>query len=101
MLELPLNDKIDIFSLEWFFVLSLIRKNDMRAATKILAWLISKTKDQNKKDMIHLTIGRLLADIGEWEASLNLLRTNRKAFLLLAFCSGGEGMDFFQYRKLR
>ena len=71
LLKLPVENTLDIFSLEWAFVLSLIQQKDMDSATKILAWLLEKTKDQNRKDMIHLTIGRLLADIGEIEASLH------------------------------
>ena len=71
LLALPVSDTLDVFSLEWSFVLDLIRKEDMPSATKILAWLLSKTKDQNKKDLIYLTIGRLLADIGETKVSLS------------------------------
>ena len=71
LLALPLNDTVDTFSIEWSFVLSLIQTEDMDSATKILAWLINKTKDQNKRDMIHLTVGRLLADVGEVQASLS------------------------------
>ena len=58
----------------------------MDSATKILAWLISKTKDQNRRDMIHLTVARLLADIGEAQASLSYYSQvkNPSYFWLLA-----------------
>ena len=69
LLALPLEDKVDVFSLEWIFVLSLIKKQDMDSATKVLAWLLSKTKDSYRKDKINLTIARLLANIEEVEAS--------------------------------
>ena len=71
LLSLPLDKKTDVFLLEWSFVLSLIHQDDMDTAAKILAWLIKKVKDPNQKDMIHLTIGRLLANIGEISASLH------------------------------
>ena len=69
LLSLPLDEKIDVFPLEWLFVLSLIQKQDMDSATKVLSWLLSKTKDSYRKDKINLTIARLLADIGESKAS--------------------------------
>ena len=69
LLPLPLDDKTDVFPLEWLFVLSLIQQKDMDTATKVLSWLLSKTKDSYRKDKISLTIARLLADIGESKAS--------------------------------
>ena len=86
LLTLPVSDTLDVFSLEWSFVLHLIQKEDMSSATKILAWLLSKTKDQNKKDLIYLTIGRLLADIGEIKVSLSYYSKikNPSYFWLLA-----------------
>ena len=71
LLALPLEDKVDVFSLGWLFALSLIKKNDMDSATKILAWLLAKTKNKYRKDNINITIARLLADIGEKQASLH------------------------------
>ena len=71
LLSLPLSGKADLFSLEWSFILSLLKAGDLASAVKILSWLIEKTKDQNRKDMIHLAIGRLLADIEEIPAALS------------------------------
>ena len=86
LLGLPLSAEVDTFSLEWSFVLALIKQGDMLSATKILAWLIDKTKNQNKKDMIHLAIARLLANIGETKASLHYYTklSNASYFWLLA-----------------
>ncbi len=70
LLKLALDKTTDVFSVEWAFVLNLIKKEDMDSAAKILAWLLKKTKDQSRKDKIHLTIGRLLADRGETDAAL-------------------------------
>ena len=70
LLALPIPEEVNTFSLKWLFILSLVQQGDMDSATKILAWLISQTKESNKKDMIHLTIGRLLADAEEFPASL-------------------------------
>lgn len=71
LLSLPFNDTVDIFSLEWLIVLSLIKNSDMSSATKILTWLLKKTEDEIKRDRIYLTIGRLLANIGETKASIH------------------------------
>ena len=86
LLALPLEDKVDVFSLEWLFVLSLIQAGDMDSATKILSWLLSKTKDEYRKDRINLTIARLLVDIGENQAGLHYYRKIKKLsyFWLLA-----------------
>ncbi|MCY4321518.1 MAG: hypothetical protein OXC37_03820 [Bdellovibrionaceae bacterium] len=70
LLALPISAKTDVFYLEWLFVLGLIKTNDMDSATKILAWFLSKTKNQYRKDKINLTIARLLADIGENQVAL-------------------------------
>ena len=86
LLGLSISDQIDSFSLEWSFILSLIQQGELPTATKLLAWLISKTKDQNRKDKIHLNIGRLLADINEKEAALSYYKKVKKIsyFWLLA-----------------
>ena len=86
LLALPLSDKMDVFSLEWLFALSLIQKQDMDLATKVLSWLLSQTKDSYRKDKINLTIARLLADIGESEASSHYYKKIKKMsyFWLLA-----------------
>ena len=86
LLALPLSDKVDLFSLEWLFALSLIQTKDMDSATKILSWLLSKTKDSYKKDKINLTIARLLADMGENQAGAHYYQKIKKLsyFWLLA-----------------
>ena len=71
LLALPLDNKVDVFSLEWLFALSLIKKNDMDSAGKVLAWLLDKTKNKYRKDKINITIARLLSDIGESQAGLH------------------------------
>ncbi len=72
LLGIPIDDKDNNKShLEWSLVLHLIKVGDMNLATKILAWLIKKTKDSSKKNTIYLTIARLLHKIGEYEASLH------------------------------
>ena len=68
LLSLPLKQGFDSFSLEWSFFLSLLKKGDMDLATKLLSWLVSQTsvkteKETHRRDQIHLTIARLLADI--------------------------------------
>ena len=97
LLGLPLSDEIDPFSLEWSFILSLIQQNDLPAATKILAWLISETKDQRRRDKIHLNIGRLLADIHEKEAALSYYKKVERLsyFWLLA----QEEMSWILFNK--
>ena len=97
LLGLSMSDKIDSFSLEWSFILSLIQQGDLPAATKLLAWLISKTKNQNRRDKIHLNIGRLLADIDEKEAALSYYKKVEKIsyFWLLA----QEEMSWISFNK--
>lgn len=95
LLSLPLDSKTDTFSLEWSFILSLIQQKDMDSATKILAWLISKTKDQNKRDKTYLTIGRLLADIGELSASVNYYEQVRKSYYFWLFAQEEKAWLFF------
>ena len=50
----------------------------MDSATKILAWLLSQTKDTYKKDKINLTVARLLADIGENKVALSYYQKIKK-----------------------
>ena len=71
LLALPVSDQLDVFPLEWLFVLSLIQKKDIDSATKLLSWLLSKIKNSYRKDKVNLTVARLLADIGENQASLH------------------------------
>ena len=86
LLRLTLKETWDVFSIEWLFVLSLIQKKDMDSSAKLLAWLLSKTKDKYRRDQINLTIARLLADIGETQASLHYYKKikNLSYFWLLA-----------------
>jgi len=71
LLGLPINDKdYDKLNIEWSLVLSLIQDGDMNSATKILTYFLRKNKDMKVRNGIHLTIARLLYDIGEYEASL-------------------------------
>ena len=63
LLSLPIKKDFDSFSLEWSLMLSLLKKGNMDSATKLLSWFLSQTKNSYRKDQIHLTIARLLADI--------------------------------------
>ena len=101
LLKLPLDKTIDVFSVEWAFVLSLIQRKDMDSATKILAWLLKNTKDQNKKDMIYLTIGRLLADIGETEASLRYYAQLKKPSYFWLFAQEEKAWLLFNRRNYK
>lgn len=97
LLGLPLSEDVDVFSLEWSFVLSLIQQKDLPAATKVLVYLTSKTKNKHRRDQIHLNIGRLLADIKEEKAALSYYQKVRELsyFWLLA----QEEMAWILFRK--
>ena len=95
LLALPLDNKADVFPVEWSFVLSLIQQEEMESATKILAWLIEKTKQQSRKDRVYLTIGRLLADIGEMEASLHYYAKLKEPSYFWLFAQEEQSWIFF------
>ena len=69
LLSLPTLDSIDKFSLEWQMALTTIKEKNRIVSTQILDWLVKKSKPK-QKDKVHLTIARLLNNIGEQEASL-------------------------------
>lgn len=71
LLNLPLSQDIDKFSMRWTLILYFIKNNDMELATKTMAWLLKKTKNSENKNEIYLTIARLLQSIGQTTASLH------------------------------
>ena len=71
LLSLPLPETFYNFDLEWSFLLSYLKKEDKQTVAKLLSWFLSQEKYKGKKDKIYLSIGRLLADIGEFPAALS------------------------------
>ena len=87
LLAVPVKESFDSFSLEWFFMLSFIKKGDNEAAAKLLSWFLSQTEEKSfKRDKVYITIARLLADIQEHSAALYYYRkvTQPSYFMLLA-----------------
>lgn len=74
LLNLPVSEKEDKFNIQWALVLYLINSYNMSSATQSMSWLLKNTKDQDRKNIIYLTIARLLYDIQEAEVALQYYR---------------------------
>ena len=87
------------FHLEWSFLLSYLKKGDKESAGKLLSWFLSQEKYVNKKDKIHLTIARLLADIGEYPAALSYYKKIQRLSYLSLLAQEEMSWIFLNQKK--
>ena len=97
LLSLNTQEKNKRFFTEWKFLLTFISKGDMDSASKLIGWFINRKDSYVDKNQVHLTLGRLLADLGEIEASVGYyekINTSSPFWM-----SAQEEMGWLYYKK--